>query len=141
MKLITITIKAAFLDAPNVTADGIADSLIRDLSDGLYAEVAYTTERTERTVDHPDPDPEAETDEYGQWQETARELMDGADCPACRDELHGEPVDLSTYNQMCDPCQAIVRDDRAEDTDERERQDRRYEARQARQRALGQWTA
>ena len=28
MKLMTITIKAAFLDAPNETADGIADSLI-----------------------------------------------------------------------------------------------------------------
>ena len=55
MKLMTITIKAAFLDAPSVTADGIADSLIRNLSDGLYAEVAFTTERTERTVDHPDP--------------------------------------------------------------------------------------
>ena len=76
MKLVTITIKAAFLDAPNVTADGIADSLIRDLSDGLYAEVAYTTERTERTLDHPDPDPDSEADEYGPWQETAREAMD-----------------------------------------------------------------
>ena len=77
MKLMTITIKAAFLDAPNVTADGIASSLIRDLSDGLCAEVAYTTERTERVVEHPDPDADSETDEYEPWQEKAREQLDG----------------------------------------------------------------
>ena len=76
MKLMTITIQAAFLDAPNVTADGIADSLIRYLSDGLYCEVAYTTERTEHVVKHPDPDPDSERDEYGPWQEEARNAMD-----------------------------------------------------------------
>ena len=85
MKLVTITIKAAFLDAPNVTADGIADSLIRDLSDGLYAEVAFTTERTEQVLEHPDPDPEA--DNYDEWQETARAALDetGADVAAERE--------------------------------------------------------
>ena len=76
MKLITISISAAFLDAPNVTADGIADSLIRNLSDGLCAEVAFTTDRTELVLEHPDPDPDAETDEYGPWQETARERLE-----------------------------------------------------------------
>ena len=79
MKLMTITIKAAFLDAQNETADGIADSLIRHLSDGLYAEVAYTIERTEQHADHPDPDEDSETDEYGPWQEKARVLLEEGD--------------------------------------------------------------
>ena len=79
MKLMTIKIKAAFLDAPGVTADGIADSLIRYLSDGLCAEVAYTTERTEQDIEHPDPDPDSETDEYGPWQEKARDLLETFD--------------------------------------------------------------
>ena len=38
-----------------------------------------------------------------------------SDCPACRDELHGEPVDDATIATMCEPCQAIARDNAAED--------------------------
>ena len=38
-----------------------------------------------------------------------------ADCPACRDELHGEPVDDATIATMCEPCQAIARENQAED--------------------------
>ena len=38
-----------------------------------------------------------------------------ADCPACRDELHGEPVDDATIATMCEPCQAIARENEDED--------------------------
>ena len=59
----------------------------------------------------PAPDP----DEEEQIDNTPHEAEEVTTCPACRDELHGEPVDLSTYNRMCDPCQAISRENDAED--------------------------
>ena len=62
----------------------------------------------------PDPDEEEQIDNTPY----EAERIDVADCPACRDELHGDPVDLSTYNQMCDPCQAIERENAAEDAAE-----------------------
>ena len=101
MKLMTITIKAAFLDAPHVTADAIADSLIRDLSDGLYAEVAYTTERTERVVEHPDPDPDSEADVYGPWQETARERLDADEQMSTYEEKTRRREEVSTSENCC----------------------------------------
>ena len=62
----------------------------------------------------PDPDEEEQIDNTPY----EAERIDGETCPACRDELHGEPVDDATIATMCEPCQAIARENAAEDAAE-----------------------
>ena len=62
----------------------------------------------------PDPDEEEQIDNTPY----EAERIDGETCPACRDELHGEPVDDATIATMCEPCQAIARENEAEDAEE-----------------------
>lgn len=96
MKLITVTTKAAFHDASDVTLDGVRDVLFRAISDGLDADVAYTEDARELTIDCTDPDYDADIstaadgaalmdmmadanqrglDAVESWQERAREEL------------------------------------------------------------------
>ena len=69
-----------------------------DQVDGLYA-----------------PGQAADTEEQIDNTPYEAERIEGETCPACRDELHGEPVDDATIATMCEPCQAIARENQAED--------------------------
>jgi hypothetical protein len=73
MRLITITLQAAFRDWHDVSADAIADRLVEHLQN-LEADVAFTTRRDDRDVEAPE---ETDTDEQiQQWQEIAIEALD-----------------------------------------------------------------
>ena len=78
MKLVTITIRMAFLDAEERSAEAVADSRVRYCSDGLSAEVCFTTRRTEGRLAHPDPDFES-NDGIDDWQERARAALERTD--------------------------------------------------------------
>ena len=76
MKLITVTLKMAFFDSDDATAENVADSLVRYGLDGLYAEVLFTSERSEREITCPDPDADqVDGDPFDTWQEKAREEL------------------------------------------------------------------
>lgn len=78
MILMTITVQLAFLDDPTRRVDTIASEIVRYALDGLDAETAYTSERTEATIDVPDPilfNLNRPDDPFEAWQERAREEM------------------------------------------------------------------
>ena len=50
-KLIQVTVNMAFEDYIDATADGVRRAIINNVVDGLEAEVAFTSNVTERTVD------------------------------------------------------------------------------------------
>jgi len=82
MKLITVTVKAAFPDTAGVTLDGVREVLFRGVSDGLEADVAFTEHGRELTITVPDPDydddarDDNEETSADRWQARAREELD-----------------------------------------------------------------
>jgi hypothetical protein len=76
MKIVTFTIKAAFMDLHFLDPETVADQIVRYLSDGLNAEVCFTTSRDVEHVDYPDLSDELAEGEIEAWQEKAREIME-----------------------------------------------------------------
>lgn len=79
MKLITATVKMAFMDVDDVTEDTAAENLVNQALDGLGAEVAYTASRS--LVQDPTPDLDWDTAgnaEIEAWQAKARAVLDAA---------------------------------------------------------------
>lgn len=76
MKIITITIKAAFQDGFGHGADAVAEQLVSHLRDGFGAEVTYTTKRDERSVPYPDPDESWTDRQLQRWQDQAHDEME-----------------------------------------------------------------
>jgi hypothetical protein len=72
MRLISITIKAAFQDLAGYSADAVAEQLVTHLRDGFGADVAFTTDRTEQTNNFPDAAEHWTDAQLDQWQEFAR---------------------------------------------------------------------
>ncbi len=73
MRLIKLTVNAAFQDSAPGTKAELIDRIAEALDD---AEVFAVTNEMEEQVEHPDPDDEAQDDEYKPWQNKARELLE-----------------------------------------------------------------
>lgn len=80
MVIVSITIKAAFLDhqfnPDTAVADLVAEGLVRYVRDGLDAEVTFTTLREERHLKADEVDYYEHDDKIEAWQEQAREEME-----------------------------------------------------------------
>ena len=72
MRLIRLTVNAAFQDAVPGTKAELIERIGEAADD---AEVFAITNEMEEEVEHPDPDDEAQDDEFKQWQNKARELL------------------------------------------------------------------
>jgi hypothetical protein len=75
MKLLTITLKAAFDDTDPLNMERVADSIVKLVRDCTEAEVVFTTQRTIETYDIGTIDFRDDSS-IVEWQEKARDIME-----------------------------------------------------------------
>ena len=79
MRLMVVTLQFAFHDIQDATVDAVTDSLVEYASDGLGAEIVFSTTRTQTDINISDPDfdnDDNEVDSFEAWQVEARKRME-----------------------------------------------------------------